>query len=246
MNCCYIYSPEHNNLFKIFLLKSIETLVLFYNKNINNIYILISNTIEDEEYNSIENKLNELVKDTNIKVILKLVDLNITNSIPYPENNRNRFRINRIGLLKFFIPYLVDVDDILYIDCDILFKDNIYRELIDNFNDNILIKIFHEGYNSGLIYFNCKNWRKHSTLFSEIINFYSTRELKLVDNECFQWIATERFKDICYCDNNRKINFPKEWHPWKDQNVIHVWGRILYKRKVFNEVYNRIINNIEI
>ena len=66
------------------------------------------------------------------------------------------------------------------------------------------------------------------------------------ENNIGEEITIERFKDICYCDNNRKINFPKEWHPWKDQNVIHVWGRILYKRKVFNEVYNRIINNIEI
>ena len=221
---------------------SLDTLIHFYKDNIENIYILINQNTNDKTYKSIENKLNKLTNNTNIKVILKLVDLNITNIIKYPEHNINRKKINRIGLVKFFIPDLVDVDNILYIDCDILFKDNIYNELIYGFNDDILLKMYHEGYNSGLIYFNCKKWRENKeSIFGKIINFYNKGNVMYVDNDCFRVLVQDYFRDECFRDNNKKINFPNDWNAWENQNVIHIWGGIKHKVKNMKEIYNNII-----
>ena len=249
MNCCYLYSPEHDNIYKKYLLYSIETLIKYYDKNINNIYILFNNEVDENIYDEISNKLNELIKNTNIKLILKLVDLNITNCIKYPENNINNHRINRIGLLKFFIPYLVDVDDILYIDCDILFYDNVYDKLIDGFKENSLLKIYHDGHNSGLIYFNCKTWRKHKTLLQSIIDYYKTdyyknSGTKLVDNNAFEWISRNKYDEICVKAYDSRINSSFEYSQVlkNELNIIHVWGEIYYKEELIEKIYNHIMN----
>lgn len=243
MNCCYLYTPEHDNAYKNLLFMSLDTLIHFYKNNIENIYIIINDITNNKTYNDIENKLNELTANNNIKTILKLVDLNITNIIKYPENNMNKDRINRIGLVKFFIPDLVDVDSILYIDCDILFKDNIYDELVYGFNDNILLKMYHEGFNSGLIFFNCKKWRENKELlFNEIIDFYKKNEnINFVDNECFRWLVQDNFNNICFNDNNKKINVPTYINEWENQNVIHIWGELYDKILNMNKMYKYIM-----
>lgn len=268
MNCCYIYthnSPtiEKNGFFEDLLYKSIETLFLFYNKDIKNLYILIDNQIDENILNNIKNNINSINKYS-INIIYKLVDLNITNIFKYPENNMNNDRINKIGLLKFFIPYLVDIDNILYIDCDILFNGNILKEIYEDFNENIIMKIFQNGWNSGLILFNCNKWREHKTLLNDIIEYYEkTPNITLVDNQVFDWLSVrnKKYKDIVAKNYDWKINYPLDINEFKEgykyiypkfdftqykyenMYIIHVSGTYEFKSKKFYEIYNYIVNS---
>lgn len=259
MNCCYIFTTnankDNNELYKDLLFKSIETLLLFYDDNIVNIYILIDNKISNDEYNHIINNINN-INNNRINIIYKLIDLNITNCIKYPESNINAWKINRIGLLKFFIPYLVNCDNILYIDSDILFNGNVLNDLYLNFNNDTLIKMYQYGYNSGLILFNCNKWRAEQLLLSDIIKYYNETEyINTVDNQAFDWLVNKsKYNKFCIKDTNYKINFPltppnddwknftnNESYDWHNMNVLHLGG-VEYKTYT-SKIYNYIKNN---
>ena len=257
MNCCYLYTDnsrkikERDGFYENLLYKSIETLLMFYKNDIKYIYILIDNKIDNEKLINIQKNISK-INNTHINIIYKLIDLNITNIIKYPNNNINSLKINNIGLLKFFIPYLVDCDDILYIDCDILFNKNVLNDLYINFNnDNILYKIYQEGFNSGLILFNCINYRKNKTLLTDIINYYKNKnDIKYVDNETFAWLAHDsKYKDLIIIDENNKINYPicddngVDAGVWKSMNIIHLAGWYEFKEMYIDEIYNYIKQN---
>ena len=58
MNCCYIYTSncpnnEYIEFYKNLLCKSIETLLMFYKNDIENIYIFIDNNITSKSYNDL-------------------------------------------------------------------------------------------------------------------------------------------------------------------------------------------------
>lgn len=260
MNCCYIYTyntyfKKYYGFYKDLMIKSLETLLMFYEKDINDIYILIDNNIKEENYIELINCINDVNKNR-VNIIYKLVDLNITNIFKYPKKNLNRSRINNIGLLKFLIPYLVNCENILYIDCDILFKDNIIKDIYKDFNkEKTLIKMFQCGWNSGLILFNCDVWRKEKKLIQDIINYYNTnQEMNYVDNSVFHWLSRDsKYKNKCIKDSNFKINFPliepEGWkelfsikeYDWHLMNILHVWGSFKRKSKLFYEIYDWII-----
>lgn len=270
MNCCYIFTynistEEYKGYYSNLLFKSIETLLMFYDKDIENIYILIDNQIDLNYYKDFQKSINK-INNNRVNIIYKLIDLNITNCIKYPENNENFYKINKIGLLKFFIPYLVDCKNILYIDCDILFNQNIKDDIYKEYNqEETLIKIYQYGWNSGLILFNCDIWRKENNLLSDIIDFYNNYDsntkadnYKLVDNNSFNWLS----RLSCYCnkcikDSNYKINFPinipeiwyKEFNipidfTWENMNILHICGNFDDKI-IFNDIYNYIIDNYD-
>ena len=268
MNCCYIYTQKHKlndhiNIYEDMLYKSITTLLKFYSNDIDKLYLLIDNTIDEDKLLSLQKNINS-ININNINIIYKLVDLNITNILKYPENNMNSLRINKIGLLKFFIPYLVDCDNILYIDIDILFNQNVIDDIYINYDQNkSLLKIFKNGWNSGLILFNCVEWRKNKTLLNDIIDYYQNNDIKLVDNQAFDWISTKsKYKNLCIKDSNWKINHPVnvnefidfyncgEYHnidineyKYQNMNILHICGWFNEKDKYFNEIYNYIMNN---
>lgn len=263
MNCCYIFTynnthfDERNGFYVDLLYKSIETLLIFYHKDIKNLYIFIDNNINKYNYTELTETINN-INNYKVNIIYKLIDLRITNIIKYPEKNANADRINRIGLLKFFIPYLVNCKNILYIDCDILFKDNILNEIYKEYNqEKTLLKMFQYGFNSGLILFNCELWCKEKNILNDIIDYYNTHDVQFVDNETFTWLAClSKYQNKCIKDNNFKINFPiikPEWgdfdnieYDWHNMNVLHVCGTFDTKIDLFYKIYDWIKNNNEL
>lgn len=264
MNCCYICTTQNlnnicNGLYINLMIKSIDTLLLFYEKNIKDIYILIDNRITNNEYKYLTKSINN-INHKRVNIIYKLIDLNITNCIKYPENNINAWKINRIGLLKFFIPYLVDCDNILYIDSDILFNGNVLNDLYKDFNNNTLFKIYQGGYNSGLILFNCNKWRSSQTLLIDIIKYYDeTKDINTVDNQTFKWLSQEsEYKNDIIRNNQFEINYPPQKlicdyendyfnsisdYNWKNINIVHLYGLHKVKFKWIHKIYNYIKNN---
>ena len=267
MNCCYIYTTQnimkseansYINFYEDLLIKSIETLLKFYKNDINKLYILIDNQADRERINFIMDIINS-INDNSINIIYKFIDLGITKIIKYPENNMNKLKINRIGLLKFFIPYLVDVDDILYIDCDILFNGNVIDNIFENFDSNTLFKMFQGGKNSGLILFNCNKWRQDVNILNTIKEFYNNNEdIETVDESMFRWLVNN-YDDVIK-DYNWKIDFPivknkfngiindlnmnLEYYKdiWKEMNIIHLYGWYNEKHD-FYKIYNYIMSN---
>lgn len=263
MNFCYIYTQQtplqnifdnvSNGTHKSYLLSSLSTLLHYYKDNINKLYILIDNNINDDEYNNLENDIHDVLINENCnfdKLIIKLIDLSITQIIKYPENNINYYKINRIGLLKFFIPYLVDCDSLFYVDCDILFHQNISDKLYENYNDNTLMKMWMDGHNSGFILFNCKKYRENKFILKDIIEYYNTTQnIQYVDNQCFDWIVNDKYKDQCITCYDKSINCDEEHEKfiedpdfYKHHYVIHATGNFEFKNMLFDTVYSLITN----
>lgn len=270
MNCCYIYTHKHKlnnyiNIYENMLYKSITTLLKFYSNDIDKLYLLIDNMIDEDKLQLIKMNIDK-INNNSVNIIYKLIDLNITNIIKYPERNINEFKINRIGLLKFFIPYIVDCDNILYTDIDILYNKNVINDIYKDYDQHkTLFKIYQNGWNSGLILFNCIEWRKNKTLLNDIIEYYqNTQNINYVDNQTFDWLSrTSKYKDICIKDYNWKINHPINTkllydigiinHPlysninlneynYQNMNILHLYGSCYDKDKYFDEIYNYIMN----
>lgn len=221
MNICYLYTRDNNSncdtqIYEDMLVMSIDTLLMFYKNSIEHIYLLIDNNIKDEYYNNLLSRIVDLNDFSIYKFIFKKVDLNITNIFKYPVNNCNNYKINRIGLAKFLIPYFVDCDEILYIDSDVLFnKKNAIDDLYKGYdNKNHILKMYQNGWNSGIILFNCKLWRNNTSIIPDIIDHYEKCDnIIFVDNDTFGWLANKLHKENkCSLDNNWRINFPLVEH----------------------------------
>lgn len=196
LNFCYIINENKN--FQEYLIKSLYSLVKYY-KNIGTIYI-ISTTLFDNEYEILLNK----ICNNNCILNIKYVNKNIVDALKYPEYALNSKRIDKTALLKFYIPYLVDCNDIIYVDCDILFINNASKILFENITDQTLIKIYYTYSmpNSGIMYINCKSYRSNFDIFDFVINYYNTNNDKVfIDQSCIYEIL-KKYNDICVVDNS--------------------------------------------
>ena len=250
MNICYIYNGKNDFYFSM-LLKSIETLLYHYD-NINDLYIFFKDKTND--ITQIENLIIKYNRST--KLIVKYVDYEDIVKIKYPCKNLNRDRIDKIGLFKFYIPYYVDCEEILYIDCDVFFKSNVTNDVLAKFNkDKHIFKIWNG--NSGVIYFNNILYKECNVL-DEVIKYYelnSDTPTITVDNQAFAWLSFySKFKqNICkkssktinnggsFDDSNTSITEAYK-HYISEINIIHLWGNITYKKMALKYVYNYCMN----
>lgn len=266
-NACYILSlnnihTEYNYLNMFY--KSLETLNIYY--NIDNLYILIPiNNVDENIINDIENNIHKLsINSKNINVLR--VNTSITNNIKYPINSINTNKIDRAALLKFFIPYLVDVKNIFYFDCDILFFENCLHYLTRNISNKTLFKSFSSTYNntwdieknhgiikhfalnSGLIYFNCNLYRDMNVIDS-VIKYYDEnyKTCIFIDQSGFTDLWENSYKEYSIIEDGTNINI--NINPNTDlfddfdinnlkPGIYHVWG--YFKDQPFSDLYNRI------
>ena len=276
MNYCYIindYKLEHkhsvqkmtedqyvydmSSKYVYMLIMSLKTLFKFYNENIDNVYIICDNmNISSDKYIYMKDEIDKLNKAYDNKIIIKEVNVNEIfekSSIKYPVKNINSYKIGKIGLIKFLLPDLIDVNNLLYIDCDVLFNGNIYDILFKDITDDTLFKFYsdttHGPYpNSGLIYINFKLYKKYNIL-QEVINYYkNTKNIELVDNSCFTFLYN-KFKNICPISINRPrkkyfINYtlkdPRKFG--EKYAIIHIKGVPKNRYELFETLYNKIMN----
>lgn len=232
---CYII--DDNPKFKDLLIRSLYSLIKYYKDNIDSIYILTTSLISDE-YRCVLNKICRYNK-----LIIKNINIEITNCIKYPEDAVTANRVTKSALLKFFIPYLVDCDKIYYVDCDIVFYQNIFNNLIKD-TKNVLFKLYsyHFFGNSGLIYLNCEMYRNDNNIFNEVLKYYNVLhfEMRFVDQSCFYYL-NNIYNDLILVvksdsEDNKNIHIDFNYNPI-DKTFDD------YKDNVINELYNSIKDN---
>ena len=236
-----------------FLCMSIETLLKFYEPNIEHIYILCDyNNLTVDQQNYLINKINKI--NINNKIVIKKINLSILDCIQYPTNNDNKWKIGKIGLLKFLIPSLIDCDEVIYTDADILYNQNILDDILLDIDLNKhIFKFFSTNHdpnsiNSGFIYFNCKLYNNYGIL-NEVIKWYDEiPNIKYVDNSCFLYLAQKYSNNTIICLNNKNVKYYINYY-LDDLNklsnqysVIHFYGVAEHRFRDFVNTYNAIIN----
>lgn len=245
-NVCYIIGGEydHKNDYIEMLNKSLKTLLMFY--EVDNLYIIVN-----------KNNIDNLQLDINFNnckhYYIKYIDIDITSNIKYPINSCNAGRINRTALLKFYIPYIVECNDIFYFDCDILFINNLKNNLIENISDNCLIKMWDTEYgaNSGIFYLNCKLYKLINVL-KDVKKYYDDNYLtsNYIDQSCFVHLL-DIYKDNIVLSKNEKdnininidfdVNINSEDIKKIDFNlttgIYHMWG---WNKALFNKMFEKI------
>lgn len=263
-NVCYILSLiNYNNHIQSYidmLYKSLYSLNKYY--HINNLYILISYD-ELNQYsdilNEIKNNLNNICYNTDD---LNIIDVNINLvKLKYPINNSNKDRIDKTALLKFYIPKLVDVSNIFYFDCDIIFYGNIMHNLCKDITDKTLFKIYDTptyGVNSGIIYINCKLYNELNVINS-CVNFYNNcNDIEYVDQSCFCYLVNFKYKEYSIIHSNIhnnininvydsknliNISFDNEGNiSYLDHGIYHMYGNS-YVKQIVDELYKFINRN---
>lgn len=196
---CYII--DNSPKFKDLLIRSLYSLVKYYNDNIEDIYILASYQLSKEYELILKNIYN------NIKIIN--VDLSIVDCIDYPYEAVSAKRVSKTALIKFFIHTLLNIDKLFYVDCDIVFYNNMYNILIENIDENIIFKGYSNRHmlNSGLLYINCKKLREEKNLLNDIIEFYKKPSLNVfVDQHCFMYLTYGQYRSQSIIDENDNIH----------------------------------------
>ena len=257
-NVCFIISlinyNEHIQYYIDMLYKSLESLNKYY--HVDNLYILMSR--DNNKYDEVSNIIKNNIKDICHNVSnVNIIDININDiKIRYPKTNINCGRIDKTALIKFYIPKYVNVDNVFYFDCDILFYGNLLNNLWDSINDSILFKMYgiygtyvgnlsekHKSAicNSGIIYINCKLYNELNIL-DKVIEFYNKWVNQyFVDQTCFTVFATDYFKEKCIIHNNLKYNINILLYNTDNikYGIYHIWG---HNKSIFNEIYNIIKN----
>lgn len=240
-NVCYIVGgeDEYKKDYIEMLNKSLKTLLMFY--EVDNLYIIVNKNNIDTLHLDIDINFNNCKQ-----YYIKYTDIDITNNLKYPINNCNAGRINRTALLKFYIPDIVDCDDIFYFDCDVLFNNNLKDTLVENISDSCLFKMWDTefGPNSGIFYLNCKLYKSLNVL-KDVEKYYDDNYLTCgyVDQSCFAHLL-DIYKDrivlannegdninVCYIDVNVDI---------LATGIYHIWS---LDKESFNKLFEKIIND---
>lgn len=252
-NVCYIISmlkeTEHTLRYVDMFKKSVETLTTFY--HVDNLFVLVSfNQDSKKACDSLIIKLSgDLEKTGNVDNIwIKGVDIDIADNLKFPNNIHNAKRIDKTAMLKFFIPYKIEADDVWYFDCDLLFNGNLADTLWEGIKEDTLFKFYrHDNIshiNSGLIYMNCKMYRDINVMKDVEIFYRSFTDSVYVDQGCFNFLTKWRNKDNIVIHESKGTNvniLPKDMDTKKpNKAVYHVFGP---DKGLFNKMYDVIMKS---
>lgn len=200
------------------------TSILENNKeNSCNIYILT----EGLSKKSLEriNKTSELY---NQRIIVKIIDIEKFNSLV----TRNRYPLSIY--FRLLLPEIIsDVDNILYLDCDIIVRhslNDLFSIKIDEYACGVVIdqqcddvviqnrlRIFSEYFNSGVLLINLKYWKKYH-ISEKIIKYIQNNPQKCIypDQDALNKILENK---VFYLDC--KYNCQELWLTTRDEVRFH-------------------------
>ena len=229
LNFCYLVDE---NLEQIKMMgNSIHSANEVYGK-----YDCTINVISLASYGSEADKLiRETAKRNSVKIPCEVTnyDKRITMVIPLPTNSSCQPDLEYNAMSKFFIPYILKCDYLYYIDNDTIFVKDIYNKLTDFDYEKTLLRIWKghtftdfrpsDHVNSGFIYFNCRLWRKRKRVFFDLMKFYFDKQIAInyVDQTGFDWIASEKYKDMCIVENDLLIN---QRNVFDGVELLHCFG----------------------
>jgi lipopolysaccharide biosynthesis glycosyltransferase len=169
------------------------------------------------------------------------------------------------SLVRFFIPLIIDEEDILYIDNDMLFTNNIDEFFVtENDKDNLfigccdyflnkpstkyLVELNHKYINAGLLWININKYKKYK-IIDKIYNIYETQceNIKYMNQDVYNLLMNEYKSKIIQDD---KTNISVQHHNLDkltnifEYNCIHLNGRkyndILDLYNFYIDKYNEV------
>ncbi len=233
-----------------YIMQTIVTINSIYlNKNSNTSYkiYIILNSCSKENINMIK-KLNKKNFEINIVNIDKLNDL--------LKFNISEISASPTAICKFYIPKILsDIDKVLYIDSDIIVKD----DLIDLYNINInnyyvgavkdtcglsrsLYKLFKKDvfyFNSGVMLMNLKKMRKDN-ISDKLIEYRVSGYNQLMDQDAFNFILKRKVKELPFIYNTQLCFFEdiKRFDSNMKLKVIQDYFNLSNNNSDFNEIIN--------
>lgn len=252
-NLNFVYFIDGNNLNLTLIQKSLETLIKFYDINLLIIFYENENT-----RNVLNERINEL-KDKYCNYFssyFKYVDSKIASMILKPKCAINRGYLGNNTLIRFFLPYLLDCDNVYWVDNDILFNNNYSHELLNINPESTLMKcwagryeqngsIVEEPINCGFMYINCKMWKNIPDIMINILKYYIDNHdtIKYMNQSCYTYLITEKYKDLCILENNKLINVYIKLNTVIDKAVYiyHACGSP-HKLEKMDNAFKQIVN----
>lgn len=241
----FVYFVDNNNL--EILKKSVETLIKFYEIHLLTIFY-DNESIEDiliEYIDKLKNKYNK-----NFDLQFKYIDTKIASMILKPKNAINNIYLGNNALIRFFLPYLLDCENVYWVDNDILFNKNYSQKLKDIDQKTTLMKCWYghskcgSYFNNGFMYINCKMWRNMPDIIVNILNYYLENhdDIKFMNQSCYKYLITGKYKNLCIVENDELINVFVDQNTIIDKNVhiFHGCGRA-YKLDKINNCFNQIV-----
>ncbi|MBQ8535014.1 MAG: glycosyltransferase family 8 protein [Bacilli bacterium] len=187
-----VYSTDDN----VADLCSVSISSIFNNscrKNIYKIYVFYSR-LSKKHINNLESmsKLNIKVKCIDVSKYINYDDLYEVERYPYEI------------FFRLYIPFILDYDKVIYLDCDTIVLDDIsllYKEKINTSLGCVADYCFYTGgdyyFNSGVLLFNSKIYRKNKIL-DKCINL-------LKEDKSFKFPDQDILNIIC-CDDHTELH----------------------------------------
>lgn len=264
-NICFIINE---NLTHIYLLQNcLESYLM--NNNPKKIYIVYFDQFD------ITSDYSEEIRNIVEKYNKELIYIDFNKYTNFYNNSTDIFDLisdhivnNYIGissLVRFFVPLIIDEEDILYIDNDMLFTNNIDEFFVtENDKDNLFIgccdyflgksstkyfvELNHKYINAGLLWININKYKKYGIIY-KIYNIYETQHtnIKYMNQDVYNLLMNE-YKSKIIQDGKTNVsvqhrNLDKLTDIF-EYNCIHINGRkynnILDLYNFYIDKYNEV------
>ena len=174
-------------------------------------------------------------------------------------NSLNKtFLYTDAALVRLFFQDILDVDKILYLDCDVIIDKDISSFYNTDLTDKCAAMVKEIGsenyfgyskegevlpvtYNSGVILMNLEEIRKLN-FTSEIIRLLNTYEYFLPDQDVFNVVYANRILDVSGIYN---YHFPVEGESIPNDIAIYHWGGFYKENWIYDLPYSEIWKKYE-
>lgn len=245
----FCYSLDENETQGAMMANSIESLLRVYGGRSLSITIIVLGRADGYAY-GLAKEIQERHEGVDIRTRFAHADM--CQRLPLPTNSKNRGWLGYNALIRFFVPCILNgVESIYHVDNDILFVEDAWEKLTDFDEKATLLRGWklwrneevkcNERLNTGFMYMNLAKWRDTPEIMKEVEEYFVTRrdEIRGMNEDCFTWLALERYKDVCEVLEDPKVNTLKLW------DGVEVYHGAGHPKTRYFETYERYKEKVE-